>query len=75
MKYGYPLRDWANDESIVENMRMRRGVGALAKLFCSEEPASVFDRDLTDALPYDCSAFLAAERAAADIEIYVRWVD
>ena len=75
VSYGYPLRDWAADEGIVESLRMRRGVNNLGELFCDGVPESPFDRDLTGITGYDCDAFLAAERAAADIEVYVRWVD
>ncbi len=73
--YGYPLHDWAADDGIVEDLRMRRGIGNLGKLACDGIPESPFDHDLTSITGYDCDAFLAAERAAADIEIYVRWVD
>ena len=72
---GYPLRDWAGDDRIVENLRMQRGIGTLAKLVCDSRPDSPFERDFTRNTGYDCTAFLAAERAAADIEVSVRWVD
>ena len=75
VSYGYPLRDWAADEGIVESLRMRRGVNNLGELFCDGVPESPFDRDLTGITGYDCDAFLAAERAAADIVYFVRWAN
>ncbi len=73
--YGYPATDWASDDQIVEYLRMSQGIQYLSGRVCDEPPEMFLDRDPTRPTSHDCSAFLASERAAADIEVYVRWAD
>lgn len=71
---GYPESDWASDERIVNWMRERTGLVRLREQVCNGPAGDIEQYDAVRGNP-DCSAFLAAERAAADIEVYVRWVD
>lgn len=76
VRLGYPEGDTASDPIRVAGFQDNLAIRNLEKAECDERDPTGGIEDF-DPLHTgrDCLAFLASERAAADIEVYVRWVD
>ncbi len=73
---GFPISsDWGADAAFVHRLRDSAGVLRLRQRECKFPFSTAESNPLAGTGGRDCSAFLAKERAHADIVYYVRWAD